>query len=108
MKTVSLKKLKDQGWDLTPDSKKAMQEQKAHSTLSKQVEAITNLAEKVDGIKDVLRADTAKDYTLVIDKLITAIKEIKIDIPVTEQKDYRFIVKRGPDGMITEVEAVIK
>ncbi|MBE9573950.1 MAG: hypothetical protein IMF20_02320 [Proteobacteria bacterium] len=112
MKTVSQKdldKLKGKGWELTPESKKAAHEQRVASMMSKQVEAITNLAESVDGIRDALKADTGKDYTAIIDRLAMSIKEIKIEpVTVTEQREYRFIVKRGPDGMITEIEAVTK
>jgi len=112
MKTISkkdLNKLKGKGWELTPDSKKAIHNQNMAAMRSKQVEAITSLSESVDGIKDALRADTGKDYTLIINKLIKSISEIKIEpAPVSEQKDYRFIVKRGQDGLITEIEAQTK
>ena len=113
MKTVSQRDLnkliKREGWELTPDSKKAIQEQNISSALSMQVEAITNLSRSMDSIKDALMADTGKDYTPVIDRLVGALKEIKTETtPTTGQKEYRFIVKRGPDGMITEVEAVTK
>ena len=109
MKTISkkdLNKLEGKGWELTPDSKKAMHNQNMASMLSRQVEAIMSLAEKVDGIKDVLKANPAKDYTSIINKLAKSIKEIKIEAaPASEQGNYKFIVKRGPDGLITEIEA---
>jgi len=113
MKTISQKDLdklvKKKGWELTDDSKKAMRDQKASAMLSKQVDAITKLSESVDGIKYVLKANTAKDYTPEISKLTEAIREMKNDTgSVVVQKDYKFIVKRGPDGLITEIEAVIK
>ena len=64
MKTISKRDLnkliKKDGWELTADSKKAMHEQNVASALSEQVEAITNLAESVNGIRDALRADTGK------------------------------------------------
>ena len=109
MKTISkkdLNKLKGKGWELTPESKKAIHNQDMASMMSKQVEAIMALSESVDGIKDALRADTGKDYTAAIEKLAGSIKEIKIEPALaSEQRDYRFIVKRGPDGLITEIEA---
>ena len=112
MKTISkkdLNKLKGKGWELTPESKKAMHSQAMASMMSKQVEAIMALSESVDGIKDALRTDTGQDYTPIIDKLIKSISEIKIEhAPVSEQGNYKFIVKRGPDGLITEIEAEAK
>ena len=115
MKKISQKdfnKLKGQGWDLTSDSKKAIQEQKAATTLSKQVEAITNLAESVDGIREALKADTRKDYTAVIDKLAESIRNIAIPQAAVAgpepAKGWKFIIKRSSEGMIAEIEAVMK
>ena len=112
MKTISKKdldKLRGKGWELTPDSRKAIRDQNRAAMRSKQVEAITRLSESVDGIKDALRANTGKDYTLIINRLIKSISDIKIEAPPTpEQKGYRFIVKRGGDGLITEIEVHAK
>jgi hypothetical protein len=112
MKKISqkdLNKLKGQGWDLTPDSKKAVREQKTAATLSKQVEAITNLAESVDGIREALKADTGKDYTSVIDKLAESIRNISIPQTATTGPEpvngWKFIIKRNSEGMISEIEA---
>jgi hypothetical protein len=112
MKKISqkdLSKLKGQGWDLTPDSKKVIREQKASATLSKQVEAITSLAESVDGIREGLEANTGQDYTAAIDKLTESIKNITIPQAAVAGPEpvngWKFIVKRNSEGMISEIEA---
>ena len=115
MKTVSqrdLKKLEGKGWELTPESKKAIHDQNIASTLTKQVEAITKLSFNIDGVRDAVKAKNGddRDYAIVINRLIESIKEIKMEspLPTKESSGYKFIVKRGPDGLITEIEAVIK
>lgn len=111
MKTIpqkDLKKLlKEKGWELTPDSKETIYKQNIASLLSKQVEAIADLAKSVNSVKEALQTKTEKDYTFIIDKLIRSIEEIKIEAApiIVEQKDYKFIVKRDQDGLITEIEA---
>ncbi|OQX53187.1 MAG: hypothetical protein B5M48_03815 [Candidatus Omnitrophica bacterium 4484_213] len=111
MKTISQKDLKrlvkEKGWELTPDSKETIYKQNIASLLSKQVEAIVDLAKSVDDAKEALRAETEKDYTFILNRLIRSIEEIKIETApaIMEQKDYKFIVKRDQDGFITEIEA---
>lgn len=122
MKTVSQKDLdklvKEKGWKLTPDSKKAIREQKAASMLSKQVEVITSLVKSVDSVKDVLRADTGKDlsrlketdYTVVIGKLIESIRGITIPqaavtVKPEPDKGWKFVVTRNHEGLIKEILA---
>lgn len=114
MLTISQKDLdklvKDKGWQLTPDSKKAAQEQKTASTLSKQVEAITSLVESVDGIKDALRANAEKDYAAIINKLAESIRSITIPQAATiaesePTEGWNFIVKRDSEGFISEIMA---
>ena len=114
MKKVSqkdLKKLiKHEGWELTPESKKDTLDRNRASTLTKQVEAITSLAESVDGIKDTLRANTRGDYMPILNALVKSIQNLKFE-PTSindEPKGYNFIIKRGSDGLITEIEAAIK
>lgn len=111
MKTISQKDLKrlvkERGWELTPDSKETIYKQNIASLLSKQVEAIVDLAKSVDDAKETLRAETEKDYTFIINRLIRSIEEIEIKAApvIMEQRDYKFIVKRDQDGFITEIEA---
>lgn len=111
MKTISqkdLKKLlKEQGWELTPDSKETIYKQNMASLLSKQVEVIADLVKSVNNVKEALQTKTEKDYTIIINKLIRSIEEIKMEAPpvIVEQKDYKFTVKRDQDGLITEIEA---
>ena len=115
MKTVSQRDLnkliKREGWELTPDSKKAIQEHNVASVLSKQVEAITNLAESVDGVSEAVRAENANTTCKISEALrsLAFLKETKgtppAAAPEPDSKGWRFIVKRTPDGMISEVVA---
>jgi hypothetical protein len=78
--------------------------------LSKQVEAITSLVKSVDSVKDVLRTDTGKDYTIVIGKLIESIRDITIPQPAAvvepePDKGWKFVVTRNHEGLIKEILA---
>ena len=114
MKKISQKGLdkltKGKGWELSPDSKKAVLDRDKAAMKSKQVQAIANLSESVDGIRDALGTDTAKDYTTVLNKLVESIKGITVPLSAvpaetSPDKNWRFIVKRNSEGMISEIEA---
>jgi len=116
MKKISQKDLdrltKDNGWKLTPDSKREVGEQNKAAMLAKEVKAITMLSNSVDGVRDAVRAGKTegRDYTDVVNRLIASIKEMKAEpAPIGKPKgSYKFIVKRGQDGLITEIEAKVE
>jgi dsDNA-binding SOS-regulon protein len=123
-KTVSQKNLdqlvKEKGWKLTPDSKKAISDSKMTSTLTKSVEVITDLVRAAKGIEKALltnKEEGDKKYLDVIDRLTEFLEKVQVLLPPasveivkqeSESKEWKFTVKRNQEGMITEIEAMEK
>jgi len=118
MKIISQKgldKLRKKGWQLTPDSKKVINSDKMISML-------TRLVQATEGVERALSADKGggnEEYLAVIDKFTESLKALKIQASVpaqiqqtevvkqeTDDRGWKFIVKRNQEGFISEIEAV--
>ena len=113
MKTISQKgldKLRKEGWQLTPDSKKAVNSDKMISML-------TRLVQATEGVERALATDKGegnKEYLAIIDKLTESLKKVQVPLPVQQTeivkqeadgRGWKFIVRRNQEGLISEIEA---
>lgn len=113
MKTVSIKDLeglvKEKGWELASDSKKSLDVNKVISVLSKSAEGVALLTQAVTKVE---KAVAENDNQVMLARALAGIENAMRSVQTVDvvnsnagKKTWKFEVKRGKGGLITEVVA---